>query len=58
MNGGWTEDVVFWTNFLGFTWDILNVSTTSFIEFERKVDVRTYEFGWVRFQNSFFKIIK
>ena len=45
MNGGWTEDVVFWTNFLGFTWDILNVSTTTFIEFERKVDVQNLNLG-------------
>ena len=26
-----------------------------FTEFERKVDVQNHEFGWVRFQNRFFK---
>ena len=28
MYGGWTEYVVLWTNFLGFIWDIYNISTT------------------------------
>ena len=27
-------------------------------EFERKVDVQNPEFGWVRFQNRYFLIIK
>ena len=26
-------------------------------EFERKVDVQNHEFGWVRFQNRFFKLL-
>jgi len=25
-------------------------------EFERKIDVQNHEFGWVRFQNRFFKL--
>ena len=27
MYGSWTEYVVLWTNYLGFSWDIKNVST-------------------------------
>ena len=27
-------------------------------EFEGKVDVQNHEFGWVRFQNRFFKSLK
>ena len=26
-------------------------------EFKRKIDVENYQFGWVRFENRFFKII-
>ena len=28
-----------------------------FTEFERKVDVQNHEFGWVRFQNRFLKLL-
>ena len=28
MYGGWTEYAVLWTNYLGFIWEIKNVSTT------------------------------
>ena len=28
-----------------------------FTKFKRKVDVKNHEFGWVRFQNGFFKLL-
>ena len=31
MYGSWTEDVILWSNFLGFIWEILNVLLVSVI---------------------------
>jgi len=56
MYGGWTEYAVLWINFLGFIWDILNVSTTYILAQSQS----SKSWIWVStlLESSYFLIIK
>ena len=46
-----------WTNSFGFVLDIKMFPRCISTEFDHKVDVQNHEFGWVRFQNRFLKLL-
>ena len=43
-----------WRNFLWCVWDLETFYLGIIIEFERKVDVQDFLFGWLRFENRYF----
>ena len=59
MSGGGTENAVNCEHIFQDSFETNKTFPRCIItKFECKVDIRNHKFGWVRFQNRFFLIIK